>query len=177
MRRLLLALSLLVLFFFLIPARHGGIVAEDTKRIVVGPPAEFGSDKVNWREKNESYWREVLSPEQIRVCRQAGTERPYSGEYATSKKPGVYLCSSCGLPLFSSDAKYESGTGWPSFFQPINPQAVDLRDDSSWYMTRTEVRCSRCGAHLGHVFNDGPEPTGKRYCMNSVCLALKQPNT
>jgi peptide-methionine (R)-S-oxide reductase len=124
----------------------------------------------NWKNKSEEFWKKKLTPEQYSVCRQAGTERPGSGKYNKFKEKGVFTCSSCGQELFSSDTKFESGTGWPSFWQPINPKNVDDHDDSSLGMKRTEVRCSRCGAHLGHVFDDGPPPTGKRYCINSVCL-------
>ena len=122
--------------------------------------------------RNEAEWRERLTSEQFEVLRNKGTERAFTGEYAFSKEDGVYRCAGCGAELFSSQAKYESGTGWPSFWQPIESDAVELHEDKSLFMRRTEVTCARCGGHLGHVFNDGPRPTGERYCMNSVSLQL-----
>ena len=122
--------------------------------------------------RTEAEWRERLTSEQFEVLRNKGTERAFTGEYAFSKEDGVYRCAGCGAELFSSEAKYESGTGWPSFWQPIDADAVELHEDKSLFMRRTEVTCARCGGHLGHVFNDGPRPTGERYCMNSVSLQL-----
>ena len=122
--------------------------------------------------RTEAEWRERLTSEQFEVLRNKGTERAFTGEYAFSKEDGVYRCAGCGAELFSSQAKYESGTGWPSFWQPIESDAVELHEDKSLFMRRTEVSCARCGGHLGHVFNDGPRPTGERYCMNSVSLQL-----
>jgi peptide-methionine (R)-S-oxide reductase len=119
-------------------------------------------------------WRRVLSPEQYEVLRRGGTEPPFSGRYAFTKDDGIYRCAACGAELFDATTKYESGTGWPSFFEPISPGAVELLEDTSLGMRRIEVRCARCGGHLGHVFPDGPEPTGERYCMNSAALELTE---
>ena len=114
-----------------------------------------------------------LTPEQYAVCRQKGTERAFTGAYWDTKEPGVYLCACCGEELFASETKFESGTGWPSFYQPVDPSKGDADVDRTYGMVRTEVMCGRCGAHLGHVFPDGPEPTGQRYCINSASLKLQ----
>lgn len=125
------------------------------------------SDKI---VKTDAEWREVLTPEQYRVMRGRGTERAFTGKYNDFDEPGVYRCAACGQPLFSSETKFHSGSGWPSFYAPISPENVAERRDVTLFMIRTEVVCSRCGAHLGHVFDDGPQPTGLRYCLNSVSL-------
>ena len=120
--------------------------------------------------KTEAEWRAQLSPDQYHVTREKGTEPAFSGEYWKTKAPGVYQCVCCGEPLFDSDTKFDSGTGWPSFSAPVEASKVAMETDSSYGMARTEVTCRRCEAHLGHVFTDGPEPTGLRYCMNSVAM-------
>jgi peptide-methionine (R)-S-oxide reductase len=127
--------------------------------------------------KSESEWREQLDSEQFQVTRCSGTERPFTGRYWNSKAAGTYKCVCCGQELFRSETKYDSGTGWPSFFRPIQDDAVVEHRDASHGMVRTEVVCSRCDAHLGHVFPDGPEPTGLRYCMNSASLDLDEDPT
>ncbi len=128
-------------------------------------------DKV---EKTEEEWRAQLTPEQFAVCRMKATERPFSGEYNNCKDEGIYQCVCCGTDLFNSSTKYESGSGWPSFWEPVQPGSVRLESDHSHGMIRIEVLCNTCDAHLGHVFDDGPPPTGQRYCMNSLSLQLKK---
>ena len=130
-------------------------------------------EKAEKIRKSDDQWRQELTPEQYHILREKGTERAFTGEYARSKTPGTYVCVCCGQPLFASETKFESGTGWPSFWQPIAPDAIATETDRSFFMRRTEVLCSRCDAHLGHVFEDGPEPTGLRYCMNSAALKLQ----
>ena len=124
-------------------------------------------------KKSEAEWRKELTPEQYRVLREQGTEPPFSHPYALSKEQGSYMCAACGAELFRSDTKFDSGTGWPSFTEPAVAEAVELREDRAHGMVRTEVVCRRCGSHLGHVFDDGPGPTGQRYCINGVCLVRK----
>lgn len=128
-------------------------------------------DKIN---KTDAEWREVLDDEQFRICRQHGTEPAFTGKYWDTKTDGMYHCAACGEPLFDSDTKYDSGSGWPSFYQPTNKEAIGEQTDRSLLMTRTEVHCNRCQSHLGHVFPDGPQPTGLRYCINSASLKLEE---
>ncbi len=124
--------------------------------------------------KTDEEWKKILTPEQYKVMRKHGTEAAFTGKYHANHEKGVYVCAACGLPLFSSDTKFESGTGWPSFWKPIDESHVGTETDRSFLMSRTEVHCARCGGHLGHVFPDGPPPTGLRYCMNSASLDFKK---
>jgi len=147
----------------------GGAVERGTPRAELKNTEGSGnvSEKI---VKSDDEWRALLTPEQYRIMRQAGTEPPFTGKYYHFKGEGMYLCAACGSKLFDSDTKYDSGSGWPSFYEPASKETVEERADRSLGMARVEVRCNRCGAHLGHVFEDGPAPTGLRYCINSAAL-------
>lgn len=129
---------------------------------------------IDLKSQDDAFWRERLTPEEFAVCRRGGTERAFTGRYVDEKAEGVYRCACCGEPLFESSTKYDSGSGWPSFWAPIDAERIAETTDTSHGMVRTEILCERCGSHLGHVFPDGPEPTGQRYCVNSLSLRLQK---
>jgi peptide-methionine (R)-S-oxide reductase len=147
----------------------GGEIAK-TARKSAPSGGRKGPDVIEKIHKTDEEWKKILTPQQYDVLRKKGTERAWSGEYVNNHEKGIYNCAGCDLSLFSSDTKFESGTGWPSFYEPIAPDHIGTETDRSFFMSRTEVHCARCEGHLGHVFDDGPRPTGLRYCMNSVAL-------
>jgi len=145
----------------------------ESEKLEIYSVAEGDMVVVEADERTDEEWKQTLSEEQFRILRQKGTERAFTGPYANAKERGVYTCAGCGTDLFLSDTKFDSGTGWPSFYQPVSPENVETEEDRSFFMRRTEVVCRRCGGHLGHVFPDGPRPTGQRYCINGAALGFQ----
>ncbi|MFH3479785.1 MULTISPECIES: peptide-methionine (R)-S-oxide reductase MsrB [unclassified Xanthobacter] len=152
------------------PSSKPQVPQDDAQDAPKDTPTGTGPAKVT---KSETEWRSCLTPEQFRIAREHGTERAFTGPYWDEKRTGLYRCVACGAALFRSEAKYDSGTGWPSFFSPVSAEAVVTHEDTSHGMRRIEVRCARCDSHLGHVFPDGPQPTGLRFCMNGTALSLE----
>lgn len=175
MKMLMVGLSALAVglaVYFSAPKTGSAHAAAPGPAPACGSGENAGCGVTHWKNKTDEEWRAALTPEQYSIAREAGTERPFTGKYWDTHAKGVYHCAACGQALFSSGTKFDSGTGWPSFYAPVSEQAVSTLDDHAHGMTRAEVRCSRCASHLGHVFEDGPKPTGLRYCMNSAVLEL-----
>jgi peptide-methionine (R)-S-oxide reductase len=171
---IVLLLSFLSLTVLISKVRSAEVKSTGTGMITVLNVEKGALMEVEKIQKSEDEWKKVLTPEQFSILRKHGTDRPFTHPYNDNKKKGVYKCAACGTELFLSDAKFESGTGWPSFFQPVAKENVGTTVDKSFFMTRVEVHCPRCGGHLGHIFDDGPPPTGKRYCINGAALKFEE---